>query len=144
MAETNSIAGKETLSLLAEKTYDISEFLVNMIGVSPLHHPQNNAIPKKNVTYHDPCHLRKTLKVYKEPRVLIRANSKYQFREMAEPDACCGMGGSFSLNYYQTSTNIGLKESRKHQGFGRNDGGNGMPCLHDPDERHAGQNKHRC
>jgi glycolate oxidase iron-sulfur subunit len=54
--------------------------------------------------------LRKTLKIYKEPRVLIRANSKYQFREMAEPDACCGMGGSFSLSYYQTSTNIGLKK----------------------------------
>jgi glycolate oxidase iron-sulfur subunit len=26
---------------------------------------------------------------------------------MAEPDACCGMGGSFNLQYYDISSSIG-------------------------------------
>jgi len=110
MAETQSIHVKETLAGLAEKTYDISEFLVKIMGVLPSPNPLKPDALKIKVTYHDPCHLRKTLKIYKEPRILIRANSKYAFSEMPEPDSCCGMGGSFNLKYYGTSTDIGLKK----------------------------------
>ncbi len=48
---------------------------------------------KKNesITYHDPCHARKMLGVYKEPRELISQN--YEIKEMSDPNQCCGFGG---------------------------------------------------
>jgi glycolate oxidase iron-sulfur subunit len=110
MAEVQSIHGKKDIMDLAEKTYDISEFLVKIMGVSPERDSQNPDAAKRVVTYHDPCHLRKSLKIYKEPRTLIRASASYRFTEMPEAEVCCGMGGSFSLNHYGISTAIGLKK----------------------------------
>ena len=43
------------------------------------------------VTYHDPCHARKVQGIYKEPRVLLKAN--YKLEEMSNPNVCCGFGG---------------------------------------------------
>ena len=43
------------------------------------------------ITYHDPCHAKKVLNVYKEPRILLKQN--YDFIEMKECDRCCGFGG---------------------------------------------------
>jgi glycolate oxidase iron-sulfur subunit len=50
---------------------------------------QESQIPLK-VTYHDPCHARKVLGVWKEPRALL---ASYQLVEMADPNRCCGFGG---------------------------------------------------
>jgi glycolate oxidase iron-sulfur subunit len=46
---------------------------------------------KESVTYHDPCHARKVLKIFKEPRVLLAEN--YELVEMSDPNQCCGFGG---------------------------------------------------
>ncbi|MDR3177613.1 MAG: (Fe-S)-binding protein [Campylobacteraceae bacterium] len=46
---------------------------------------------KERVTYHDPCHARKVLKVFKEPRGLLAEN--YELAEMSDPNQCCGFGG---------------------------------------------------
>ncbi len=43
------------------------------------------------VTYHDPCHSRKTQGVWKEPRTLLAQN--YTLKEMSDPNRCCGFGG---------------------------------------------------
>ena len=42
-----------------------------------------------------------------EPRSIINANPEYRLKEMPESDWCCGLGGSFNLQYYELSTNIG-------------------------------------
>jgi len=63
-----------------------------------------------SITYHDPCHLKKSLGVAAEPRALIQANPNYQFKEMPESDRCCGLGGSFNLYYYELSANIGTRK----------------------------------
>ncbi|MDR2639488.1 MAG: (Fe-S)-binding protein [Helicobacteraceae bacterium] len=44
-----------------------------------------------SVTYHDPCHARKTLGVFKEPRAILARS--YELREMSAPSQCCGFGG---------------------------------------------------
>ncbi|MDD3466385.1 MAG: (Fe-S)-binding protein [Campylobacterales bacterium] len=44
-----------------------------------------------SVTYHDPCHARKTQGVWKEPRALLSKN--YPLIEMENPNRCCGFGG---------------------------------------------------
>ncbi len=90
---------------IAVKTLDISQFLVSAVGLT-----KSEKEDRKmgiDVTYHDPCHLKKSLGVFKEPRALIHANPDYRLKEMPEPDWCCGLGGSFNLQYYELSAHIG-------------------------------------
>ncbi|MFQ3574663.1 MAG: (Fe-S)-binding protein [Thermodesulfovibrionales bacterium] len=61
---------------------------------------------KDTVTYHDSCHLRKTMKVWQEPREIIRSIPGITFKEMSKPDACCGSGGTYNLTHYETSLAI--------------------------------------
>jgi glycolate dehydrogenase iron-sulfur subunit len=90
---------------IADKTLDISQFLVSKIGLKTGNNITSENI--KTVTYHDPCHLKKSLGVSKEPRDLIKANPRYLLREMPDADTCCGMGGSFNLQHYDISSDIG-------------------------------------
>lgn len=96
---------------LSDKTMDISQFLCRIAGAAP-----EKTAPcddEKIVTYHDPCHLAKSLNIRKEPRQLIQASPGCQLKEMQYSDRCCGMGGSFNLYHYDISSEIGgLK--RKH------------------------------
>ncbi|MDR2789810.1 MAG: (Fe-S)-binding protein [Campylobacteraceae bacterium] len=50
-----------------------------------------NITQKERITYHDPCHARKVLKIFKEPRALLAEN--YELSEMSDPAQCCGFGG---------------------------------------------------
>ncbi|WP_180762781.1 (Fe-S)-binding protein [Helicobacter sp. 12S02232-10] len=43
------------------------------------------------ITYHDPCHAKKVLGIYKEPRELLKKN--YSLIEMSDSSRCCGFGG---------------------------------------------------
>lgn len=92
---------------LSDKTRDINEFLVDELNIKAL---ENAAYCEKTVTYHDPCHLKKSLGVAAQPRTLLRALSDWRFVEMREPDRCCGMGGSFNLSHYELSRKIGQKK----------------------------------
>lgn len=56
----------------------------------------------ENLTYHDSCHLKRTLNVHQEPRALLRS-AGYGIVAMAEADICCGMGGSYSLKLPEIS-----------------------------------------
>ena len=52
------------------------------------------------------------LGVSAEPRAMIAGNPRYRFREMQSPDWCCGMGGSFNLQYYGISSGIGQQKRK--------------------------------
>ena len=69
--------------------------------------PEDGRIP---VTYHDPCHLKKSLGVAAQPRALLQANPAYILKEMPESDWCCGCGGSFNLQHYEISAAIGKRK----------------------------------
>jgi glycolate oxidase iron-sulfur subunit len=58
------------------------------------------------LTYHDPCHLRRGMKIYQEPRKLLKSLPGIDFVEMKRPDRCCGMAGSFNFIYYDLSKRI--------------------------------------
>ena len=100
---------RDQVRRLAAKTMDISQFLVSagLVGQEPAP-PDPSA---ETVTYHDPCHLAKTLGVSREPRLVIQANPQYRLVEMKEADRCCGMGGSFNLEHYETSATIGQRKA---------------------------------
>ena len=57
------------------------------------------------ITYHDSCHLKRTLKVSEQPRELLQ-KAGYELTEMFECDMCCGMGGSYSLKLPEISAPI--------------------------------------
>lgn len=91
---------------LAARTMDITRFLVDVIHVEAAT-PAADATP---VTYHDPCHLKKTLGVSVQPRTVLSANPACRLEEMAEADRCCGCGGSFNLFHYDLSRRIGQRK----------------------------------
>lgn len=87
---------------MAKKTYEISEFLVDVVpfrreGLGPV---------DATVTMHDPCHMARGIKVTRQPREVLKAIPKLRFIELKEPARCCGSGGSFSLANYELSRKI--------------------------------------
>jgi glycolate oxidase iron-sulfur subunit len=105
MADKDSGYVKSRVHIIAQKTMDINQFLVSKVGLKNVKF--DDRIHPVTATYHDPCHLKKTLGVFAEPRSLIKANPGYRLKEMPESDRCCGLGGNFNLQYYELSTNIG-------------------------------------
>ncbi|MBU0970889.1 MAG: (Fe-S)-binding protein [Proteobacteria bacterium] len=100
-------AVKEQLDLLSQQTMDINQFLVDRVEPDfGKEDPEAPCPPGEIVTYHDPCHLKKSLGVAAQPRKIIRAAGK-TLVEMEGSDKCCGMGGSFNLFHYDVSVSIG-------------------------------------
>jgi glycolate oxidase iron-sulfur subunit len=105
-ADRVSPALKNQTDALAPKAMDINAFLVQKLKVTAADKVQG----AKTVTYHDSCHLKKSLGVSAEPRTIIAANPQYALKEMAEADRCCGCGGSFNLFHYEFSRKIGQRK----------------------------------
>ncbi|MEJ2656738.1 MAG: (Fe-S)-binding protein [Desulfobacterales bacterium] len=105
MAVKDSAYIQTKVAAISQKTMDIHQFLALKVGIK--HADTNAPVEPVDVTYHDPCHLKKSLGVYAEPRSLIKVHPGYRLKEMAESDRCCGLGGSFNLKYYELSSNIG-------------------------------------
>jgi len=83
---------------VADKTYELTEYLVDILGVDDL-----GAKYDGKVTYHDSCHLLRSLRVREQPRRLLRKVSGAEFVELYDSDKCCGFGGSFSVKYADIS-----------------------------------------
>ena len=107
MALEYSEEEKARIEALRDRVMDISQFLLERIGLTEGSFSGEEKIP---ITFHDPCHLKKSLGVAAQPRALIRANTRYDLKEMAEADWCCGCGGSFTLQEYEISANIGQRK----------------------------------
>lgn len=128
MAGDLSAEERERVRLLSEKTLDVSQFLVDVLHAAPAEGVEETG-ERRPITYHDPCHLRKSLGVYAEPRSLIRANPRYAFKEMAEPDRCCGCGGSFNLQHYELSAAIGRRKRDNIAASGCSEVATGCPAC---------------
>jgi L-lactate dehydrogenase complex protein LldE len=86
---------------LAARTYEFGGFLVNVLKVDDLGASFNG-----RVTWHDACHGLRDLGLREEPRKLIRGVRGAEFVELANADACCGFGGTFSVKYPEISVAI--------------------------------------
>jgi glycolate oxidase iron-sulfur subunit len=87
-------------SLFSGKVRDISEFLAEI----PLEKPSGRI--EARVTYHDPCHLRRGQKVWKEPRKILSLIDGLEFVELPEAEWCCGSAGSQLITHYDTSRKV--------------------------------------
>ncbi|MBI4798181.1 MAG: LUD domain-containing protein [Desulfarculus sp.] len=81
---------------LAAKTWDFSSLVRRLVDEGRLALPA--ALGLEPCTYHDSCHLKRSLGVQEEPRQLL-IQAGYPLREMFESDMCCGMGGSYALKF---------------------------------------------
>lgn len=84
---------------VGQKTFELTEFLVDVLKVTDL-----GAVYPGRVTYHDSCHLMRTLGIHDQPRALLAQVQGLDFVEMVESDRCCGFGGTFSYKYPEIST----------------------------------------
>jgi iron-sulfur cluster protein len=88
---------------LAAKVVDFSSLVRKLVDEGRLTFKQGQKLEK--ITYHDSCHLKRTLNVSREPRELL-TSAGHQVVEMFEADMCCGMGGSYSLKLPEISAPI--------------------------------------
>jgi glycolate oxidase iron-sulfur subunit len=89
----------------SKRIFEISVFLLDVVKYRK---PRGKV--DAVVTYHDSCHLKKTMKVFNEPREILKNIPGVTFKEMSKPDACCGMGGTYILTHYETGAEIGKKK----------------------------------
>ncbi|MQA33179.1 (Fe-S)-binding protein [Modestobacter roseus] len=96
-------AGDEALAQAAEelagRTYELSQFLVDVLGVTDV-----GAYYPHRVTYHPTCHSLRMLGVGDRPLQLLRAVRGLELVELPRADQCCGFGGTFAVKNADTST----------------------------------------
>jgi iron-sulfur cluster protein len=85
---------------LAAKTVDFSTLVKRLVDEGRLSLKEGQQLGA--ITYHDSCHLKRTLKVSAQPRELL-SKVGYELTEMFECDSCCGMGGSYSIKLPEIS-----------------------------------------
>lgn len=83
---------------LAERTYELTEFLVDVLRVTNLEARFNGRI-----TYHSSCHLLRGLGVDRQPRALLAAVQNAEMVELQDTGDCCGFGGVFSIEHPEIS-----------------------------------------
>ncbi len=86
---------------LAAKTYELVSFLTDVMGVTGV-----AAGLAGTATYHDSCAGLRELGVKAQPRALLGTVAGLALVEMAEPEVCCGFGGTFCVKYPDISTRM--------------------------------------
>ncbi|MZP28368.1 4Fe-4S dicluster domain-containing protein [Heliobacterium undosum] len=98
---------------LAKKTTDVNPLVIKVGGLQkPLGKVEHV------VTYHDSCHLARSMKVTAEPREIMKAIPGVRFIEMKDAARCCGGAGSFSLTHYDLSKQITTKKAENIRSTG--------------------------
>lgn len=92
---------RERAEKVAEKTFELSSFLVNVLKKENL-----GAKLSSKVTWHDACHALRDLGLKNEPRKLLQNVENAKFVELKGSDECCGFGGTFSVKYPEISNAI--------------------------------------
>jgi L-lactate dehydrogenase complex protein LldE len=91
----------------APRTYELSEFLVDVLGVTDV-----GAYFPHRVTYHPTCHSLRMLGVGDRPRRLLEDVRGIELVELPHATECCGFGGTFALKNADTSVAMGADKAR--------------------------------
>ena len=91
----------DRIASVAGRTFELTEFIVDVLGVTRL--PATPDAPRRSVTYHEGCHLRREIGVTTQPRALIEAAPGVELVEMRQAEVCCGFGGTFAVKYADIS-----------------------------------------
>ncbi|MBX5453352.1 MAG: (Fe-S)-binding protein [Acidobacteriia bacterium] len=86
---------------LADRVYELVSFLTDVMELK--------TVPGRfqgTVTYHDSCSGLRELKIKAQPRALLAQIPGLTLQELAEPELCCGFGGTFCVKYPEISTRM--------------------------------------
>jgi len=98
---------QHAVETLAPRTYELSEFLVDVLGVTDV----GASFPHR-VTYHPTCHSLRMLGVGDRPLALLRAVRGIDLVELPAAEECCGFGGTFAVKNADTSIAMGSDKVR--------------------------------
>jgi L-lactate dehydrogenase complex protein LldE len=101
-------AGDPALGGLADRTYELSEFLVDVLGVTDV-----GASFPHTVAYHPTCHSLRMLGVGDRPLALLRAVRGLRLVDLPGAEECCGFGGTFAVKNADTSVAMGSDKARQ-------------------------------
>ena len=102
------------LTALTNKTYELTDFLVNVVKLDTL---QTNF--SGTITYHDSCSGLRELGVKNQPRTLLK-QCGVAVTEMLDAEVCCGFGGTFSIKLGDISTRMADNKCVNAQATGAN------------------------
>ena len=96
-----------TVKAIGNKIYELSEFLVNVLGVTNF-----GARLEAKATYHDSCAGLRECKIKNEPRQLLANVQGLELTELNDVETCCGFGGTFAIKFEPIS--IAMAEQKVH------------------------------
>ncbi|MFJ1749575.1 (Fe-S)-binding protein [Streptomyces sp. NPDC088116] len=99
--------GDTAAGALASRTYELTEFLVDVVGVTDV-----GAYFPHTVTYHPSCHGLRMLGLGERPKKLLEAVRGLELRELPGAEECCGFGGTFALKNSDVSAAMGQDKVR--------------------------------
>ena len=98
----------ERMARLAAKTYELSDFLLNVAKLELIPGTYTGRI-----TYHDSCAGLRELGIKVQPRALLARMPGVVLSEMDGAEECCGFGGTFSVKFGELSAAIAEKKCHK-------------------------------
>ncbi|WP_030612048.1 (Fe-S)-binding protein [Streptomyces sclerotialus] len=112
-AEGRGSALTEAAAEAVPKTYELTEFLVDVLKVTDV-----GAYYPHAVTYHPTCHGLRMLGLGDRPRTLLSHVKGLELRELAGAEECCGFGGTFAVKNPAVSAAMGADKTRHIQETG--------------------------
>ena len=109
---------------LAERAVELVAFLHDVLGVRSVASSFAGTL-----TYHDACSGLRELGIRAQPRALLTSIAGAELTELADPEVCCGFGGTFSVKYPRHLGRNGRAQGRVRDGDGRGDAARRRPRL---------------
>ncbi|MCB0112434.1 MAG: (Fe-S)-binding protein [Caldilineaceae bacterium] len=104
--ESQEIGLRQRAEFLAASTFELTEFLVDVLGVYDTH-----ARLEGKIAYHPCCHLYRELGIDRQPRALLDNVAGAEIVDVPEGDDCCGFGGLFAVKNSEISGAMGRRKA---------------------------------
>lgn len=103
--------GYPMIGLEAPRVFELSEFLLDALGIDRWPLKGNLVTRKWRVAFHRACHGR-MMHLGDRPERLVALAKGIESVSFAQADQCCGFGGAFSVGHPTVSADIGTEKLR--------------------------------
>lgn len=103
----------DAVAALVPKVYELSEFLVDVLGVTDV-----GAYFPHRVAYHPTCHSLRLMRLGDRPTTLLRNVRGLDLVDLPGAEECCGFGGTFAVKNPDVSAAMGADKLRNAESTG--------------------------